>query len=647
MVATKTAAAAVLLVLLALQGAGGCPKQCKCDAKTQEVACAGKGLTEIPFGLPVDSKRLIITDNNIAEVTGRQLSKLSLLEYLELSNNKISKIHSGAFKKLVKLRSLLLADLLSLRGSQLSSVPVKALRRLRHLKTLILTGLPIKRLMRNSFKKLPKLEELYLNNMELISVSASAFYGLKRLKILDLSKNKLTTLYRDCFGTSSVPSLQVFNLADNDWNCNCELQWLMEILRTIPESGNSVNCEEPRNPDAPDIPIPLRNMTEQIAAQSCKPPSVSVRIGDPDGNDTVKVGTTVVIHCNASGDPKPIIEWGGPWGHGRLASTHSEYEEKSHFLALGPDALVITEVKGKDSGNYTCFARNGAGTAQAIIQLRVQGRMKNLDPEQRIGRNGNNPFTNSTLKSNQSDYPATFDQLFPILLGSILMGSGTFLAVVILCLIVFLILSKAKKPRGPDLGDELLDWQEIPELIVEPGQSNLYLFSRNHLQQGHQKHAHHPQLSLRLFLADSLARTSPTVTIPVQDDLISAGRPPTPLGRHSLFLLALLAFVNHKVQPCCVAVWCAMQSLLRRFRSSTKRLQVCNDNLRPGLLHPQSSLATGTVISSARRIVPQGNAISRCGSVIWANAMPKLPDYSHVRNEGKIIQSGSHKVPVK
>ncbi|XP_019628256.1 PREDICTED: leucine-rich repeat and immunoglobulin-like domain-containing nogo receptor-interacting protein 3 [Branchiostoma belcheri] len=594
MVATKTAApAAVLLVLLALHGAGGCPKQCKCDAKTQEVACTGKGLTEIPFGLPVDSKRLLITDNSIAEVTGRQLSKLSLLECLRLSNNKISKIHSGAFKKLVRLRSLLLAgnnltmiykntfdgldnlteldlnsnnllllqenifsnlpslktlklgdnplifvqekafkglpglkefvmkntnvtimpytairslsglvtlrlsqdnfdtiqdrpfkgmtklrelyltdwkkltslgddvfrglnlEVLSLKRAQLTTVPVKALRRLRHLTKLVLTGLPIKRLMRNSFKKLPKLVELYVNDMGLISVSASAFYGLKKLKILDLSKNHLTTLYRDCFGPSAVPSLQVFNLAENPWNCNCELQWLMEVLRTIPESGNSVYCEEPPNPDDPAILIPLRNMTAQIAAQSCKPPTVSVRFGDPDANETVKVGATVVIHCNATGDPAPIIEWGGPWGNGRLTiSTHNEYEEKNHYLALNPDALVVREVKGKDSGNYTCYARNGAGTAQAIIQLRVQGKMKNPDPEQRVGRNGNNPFTNSTLQSNQSDYPATFDQLFPILLGSILMGSGTFLAVVILCLIVFLILSKAKKPRGPDLGDE-------------------------------------------------------------------------------------------------------------------------------------------------------------------------------------------------
>lgn len=99
-----------------------------------------------------------------------------------------------------------------------------------------------------------------------------------------------------------------------------------------------------------------------------EPASISKGLQD----ETVAVGTTVLLQCTAHGIPPPALSW--------LHNAAPLHPSPRHFL-LG-SSLQIRGVTMQDSGVYQCIADNGVGFAQSAGRLRVQPGRSTAGPQE-------------------------------------------------------------------------------------------------------------------------------------------------------------------------------------------------------------------------------------------------------------------------
>ncbi|XP_048825971.1 microfibrillar-associated protein 3-like [Brienomyrus brachyistius] len=76
-------------------------------------------------------------------------------------------------------------------------------------------------------------------------------------------------------------------------------------------------------------------------------------------------GNSVVMDCNASGDPLPSVRWFN--SHGALL----ESEASGGKWLIEDGVLNITSITFSDRGRYTCMASNAHGSSNHTITLRV------------------------------------------------------------------------------------------------------------------------------------------------------------------------------------------------------------------------------------------------------------------------------------
>lgn len=88
----------------------------------------------------------------------------------------------------------------------------------------------------------------------------------------------------------------------------------------------------------------------------------------PEGSIQVAEMGTVFIHCVATGDPKPTIQWDKDLQY--LHSSNQTEEERYRILVNG--TLVLTEVHLDDDGNYGCTIGNSAGLKREEVHLVVK-----------------------------------------------------------------------------------------------------------------------------------------------------------------------------------------------------------------------------------------------------------------------------------
>ena len=86
----------------------------------------------------------------------------------------------------------------------------------------------------------------------------------------------------------------------------------------------------------------------------------------PPGKVFVGSGTTLTLNCSAIGDPRPVISWkrqGAELPVGRSHRTN--------------DALVLSDLKEEDTGNYICVATSaGVFDVEAISYVEAFARDK-------------------------------------------------------------------------------------------------------------------------------------------------------------------------------------------------------------------------------------------------------------------------------
>ncbi|KAL4622518.1 leucine-rich repeat-containing protein 38-like [Arapaima gigas] len=196
---------------------GNCPASCLCpDPHT--VDCSGRGLTNLPDSIPLDVRRLLLSNNWISQIPSDFLVLYNDLVYLDLRNNSLSQIEPGTLSTSPRL------VFLDLGSNNLTEIP------------------------KGTFGESRSLIKLRLgNNPHLSMVSKDAFLGLTSLRELELEQNALSSLQVGAL--SQLPSLRVVRLEGNPWVCNCNFAslfaWLMENRHKLPNGVEGLECSLP------------------------------------------------------------------------------------------------------------------------------------------------------------------------------------------------------------------------------------------------------------------------------------------------------------------------------------------------------------------------------------------------------------------
>lgn len=75
-------------------------------------------------------------------------------------------------------------------------------------------------------------------------------------------------------------------------------------------------------------------------------------------------GESVVLTCNAKGDPLPLITWISPTNRVIVPASDK-------YKVMNDGTLIIQKVQRFDGGNYSCIARNNAGQDFKVTRLEV------------------------------------------------------------------------------------------------------------------------------------------------------------------------------------------------------------------------------------------------------------------------------------
>ncbi|KAJ7412993.1 platelet glycoprotein Ib alpha chain [Pitangus sulphuratus] len=234
----------LLLTLVALMPpAQACPSEMNKVKDLLEVNCTGKALSTVPADLPADTGILLLSANRLVSLSTSAFLPLSQLQDLDLSDNGLTTLHTGAL--LPSLKELTLSH------NALETLPtlqgLPALTRLAVAHNSLVTLAP------GAFRTVPQLQDLDLRGNQLRTLPQEAFAGLGTLKDLDLSDNlleelpkellqdlqKLETLWLSGNRLQTLPTnffpeghlfMYVF-LTENPWHCDCDLRYLRSWIQ--------------------------------------------------------------------------------------------------------------------------------------------------------------------------------------------------------------------------------------------------------------------------------------------------------------------------------------------------------------------------------------------------------------------------------
>ncbi|KAI8515289.1 Leucine-rich repeat and fibronectin type III domain-containing protein 1 [Branchiostoma belcheri] len=331
-----------------------CPDSCKC--RFSSVDCQRGELAEIPRDLPSTIKLLSVTRNNLNHLPENAFTHLQKLEELRLPHNKITRIATGAFNGLRNLKELALDynEIRVLRRDMLQGLP--------NLRNLYLEHNAIARVDGDAFLDMPYLEGIYLGHNLLTDFPWSAANRMKSLQSLNLRFNRISVLRQRDVGHLLEKIL--VHLHGNPWHCNCEIFWFCDWLRTPPPEiamhMNKYVCASPdHNSGRRFADVPLANLT-------CRAPLII----NPPLDLEVQKGATIELHCIATGDPRPSIQWVTPKGH--IVSTG---QGSNQVLELEDSILEVRDASIENNGRYTCIASNllGNRTSDAYVTVSPSG----------------------------------------------------------------------------------------------------------------------------------------------------------------------------------------------------------------------------------------------------------------------------------
>eukprot|EP00118_Oscarella_pearsei_P015645 m.142458 g.142458 ORF g.142458 m.142458 type:complete len:1171 (+) comp38361_c0_seq16:45-3557(+) len=188
-----------------------CPVECVCETVDELMTtnCADQNLTTIPASVADATWILNLSGNRIQWIDEDFFDSLqsSLIDFIDLSNNRIHFIDPKAFKY---FRNLLSLDLSS---NLIGALPEGVLAPMISLQQLDLSYNQLDLLGERPFQGLPNLLRLRMNNNKLKKVWSDLFEGLSRLLVLHLEGNEINTIEKDSF--IHLHMMEDLNLASN------------------------------------------------------------------------------------------------------------------------------------------------------------------------------------------------------------------------------------------------------------------------------------------------------------------------------------------------------------------------------------------------------------------------------------------------
>uniref|UniRef100_A0A8C4SGG8 Info leucine-rich repeat, immunoglobulin-like and transmembrane domains 3a n=1 Tax=Erpetoichthys calabaricus TaxID=27687 RepID=A0A8C4SGG8_ERPCA len=318
-----------------------CPSQCTCiyhgrsdGTGTRSVLCNDPDMSDIPVNVPVDTVKLRVEKTVVRRIPTEAFYYLVDLRYLWITYNSISTVDSSSFYNLKVLHEL------RLDGNLLSTFPWEAMQ------------------------EMPSLRTLDLHNNRLSTIPAEAGRYLRNITYLDISSNKLTTLPSDLMDIwppfSGIVNTNL-GLQDNPWFCDCRISKLIELSKIYEASVVLLDpllaCSGPEN---------LSGVLFQKAElEQCLKPSVmtsATKITSP-------LGSNVLLRCDATGYPTPILIWTRSDG----SPVNNTVVQESPGEGIRWSIISLNGILYKDAGEYRCKAKNLAGTSEASITLTVVG----------------------------------------------------------------------------------------------------------------------------------------------------------------------------------------------------------------------------------------------------------------------------------
>ncbi|XP_077569965.1 leucine-rich repeat and immunoglobulin-like domain-containing nogo receptor-interacting protein 1-B [Stigmatopora nigra] len=182
----------VLMLGTVLSGSTtGCPSRCDCNGQERSVVCHRKRLATFPEGIPTETKLLDLSQNRLKLLGPEEFINYPQLEELQLNENIISSIESGAFSNLMNLRNL------GLRNNQLKLIQLGVFTGLNNLTQLDISENKIVILLDYMFQELYNLRVLEVGDNDLVFISPRSFHGLSNLETLNIEGYKLSSVPTD------------------------------------------------------------------------------------------------------------------------------------------------------------------------------------------------------------------------------------------------------------------------------------------------------------------------------------------------------------------------------------------------------------------------------------------------------------------
>ncbi|XP_029915143.1 keratocan [Myripristis murdjan] len=177
----------------------------------QELSLSHNQLARFPRGLPSSLESLQLQENRITYITSGALRQLGNLTRLDLEDNRIRSIQPGALQGLGKLK------VLTLKGNKLTSLPL---------------NLP------------PSLTQLDVSANCISALDLAALSALVNLQVLKINSNCLRSVPENAF--DSLPHLRSVDLANNLWVCECDILYLYRwLLSGRLKMATDLVCTEP------------------------------------------------------------------------------------------------------------------------------------------------------------------------------------------------------------------------------------------------------------------------------------------------------------------------------------------------------------------------------------------------------------------
>uniref|UniRef100_A0A8C3JQA1 Leucine-rich repeat-containing protein 32 n=1 Tax=Calidris pygmaea TaxID=425635 RepID=A0A8C3JQA1_9CHAR len=208
------------------------PRSTLCQQSPTKVSCKGVGLRKFPKELSQGVKYLDLSNNFIQNLSGSLVPGFGQLEYLDMCFNQLETVSATTLAQLPQLRSLLLGsnhldhnylangqafhllrniEVLDLSANNLEShMAGWYVSNLTRLRMLDLSSNKLTRLPAGIFWSTPRLRELDLSNNYIMEIEEGAFEALEELEVVNLALNSL-----HCISGFSLTQLRVLNLSHN------------------------------------------------------------------------------------------------------------------------------------------------------------------------------------------------------------------------------------------------------------------------------------------------------------------------------------------------------------------------------------------------------------------------------------------------